>query len=136
MILAWIVAELLVFAAVVHLVGLGGAILLGLLTTVLGVVTLRRVGLDAARSLRVAMAGRQPSDGALLDGMLTALGALLLIWPGFIANFVGCALAASSIRTWTARRFGGSLPADARLRSRTRPDVIDLAPEDWRPVDR
>ena len=136
-ILAWIVAEILVFVAVAHLIGLGGAILLGLLTTVLGVLTLRRVGLDAARSLRATVDGRQPKDGALLDGMLTALGALLLIWPGFIANFVGCALAAPSVRGWAARRFGGAMPtAGPRVRTRVSADVIDLAPEDWRPVDR
>ncbi len=137
--LAWLIAEIAAFALVVHLLGLGGAILLGLATTVLGIVMLRRVGLDAARGLRRTLDGVEPPTGALLDGMLSALGAILLIIPGFVANLAGCALAAPSIRRWAAARFDGrSVPPMAGPRvSRRRPeDVIDLAPEDWRIVDR
>ena len=139
-VLGWLVAEVLAFAFVVHLLGLGGAILLGLATTVLGIVTLRRVGLDAARNLRRAVAGAEPANGALLDGMLRALGGLLLIVPGFIANFAGFALASPSVRRWATRLFdgnGGPVPPAVSRRSRAAPtDVIDLAPEDWRIVDR
>lgn len=137
--LGWLVAEVLAFAFVVHALGLGGAILLGLATTVLGIVTLRRIGLDAARNLRRAMAGAEPANGALLDGMLRALGGLLLIVPGFIANFAGFALASPSVRHWAARMFDGggpSAPPTVTRRARVADDVIDLAPEDWRIVDR
>ena len=138
MLLTWVVAEVLVLMAVVHLVGFGGAVLLGLLTTVVGVIRLRRVGLDAARGLRsAATSGLPAQDGRMADGMLSALGAILLIVPGFIANFLGLALAAPSVRGWTSRRFGGLPPVERTRVRRSGPgDIIDLSPEDWKPSDR
>ena len=135
--LGWIAAEIAAFALVVHVAGLGGAILLGLLTTAIGIAMLRRVGSEAALSLRRAATGREPPGGALLDGMLTALGAVLLIVPGFVANFAGFALAAPSVRAWTMRKFGSapSAPGGPRVTRRTPANVIDLSPEDWRTVD-
>ncbi len=137
--LAWVLAELLALLLVVHLVGWGGAVLIGLATTVLGIVTLRRVGLDATRNLRRAMAGAEPPSGALLDGMLRALGGLLLVVPGFLANFAGLALAAPSVRGWAVRRFDGAAALTPAVVRRGKPvptDVIDLSPDDWRIVDR
>jgi UPF0716 protein FxsA len=134
----WVAAEVVAFAAVVHLLGLGGTLLLIFLTTVLGVAMLRRIGTDASRNLRRAMTGREPPNGALLDGMLNALGAMLLILPGFVSNAVGCALAAPSVRGWAMRLFGGrsiTPAAGPRGRQSASPDVIDLGPDDWKSVD-
>lgn len=131
---AWIAAEIVVFAILVHNLGFGGTILLDLLTSVIGVVMLKRIGSDAARSLRRAMAGGEPPEGALLDGMLGALGAVLLILPGFVANLAGLALAAPSVRRWTTRTFGGAAPG-SQARRPARADVIDLSPDDWKQVE-
>lgn len=133
-VLAWLAAELVAFALLVRAIGLGGTILLGLATTVLGVVLLRRVGLDTVRALRRAAEGGRTPGGALPDGLLAGAGALLLIVPGFLANAAGLALSAPSVRGHLLTRFGG---AGAGLPRRpARADVIDLAPGDWTPVDR
>ncbi|WP_131195327.1 FxsA family protein [Lichenihabitans psoromatis] len=133
--LGWAVAEVVAFAFVVHLIGLGGAILLGLATTVVGIVMLRRIGADASRSLRRSMMGGEAPSGALLDGMLSAFGAVLLILPGFVSNLVGFALAAPSVRLSVAQRFGGAIEAGPQRRpSRAAPNVIDLGPDDWKTV--
>lgn len=136
-VLAWIAAELVVFGMVVHLLGFWGAVLLGLSTTVLGIAMLRRLGAEALRNLQRAVAGGR--DGALLDGMLAAVGAVLLILPGFLSNLAGLVLGSPSVRRTVARRFDGrrSEPMQPpRVRRPAPADVIDLAPEDWRIVDR
>ena len=135
MALAWLVAEVVVFMALVHSIGLGATLLLGLGTTVLGFVTLRRVGLDTLRTLRQSIAaGGAPQSVGLLDGLLSGLGAILLVIPGFVANAVGLALMAPSARGALIQRFGED---GSRLaRKPARPGVIDLEPSDWTPIDR
>ena len=134
-VLAWLSGEVLAFALLVHVIGLGGTILLGLATTVLGFVLIRRLGLETVRGLRRAArsGGGLPGD-ALPDSLLAGLGALLLIVPGFLANAAGLALSAPSVRAHVLQRFGGAGP---RVPGRpARVDVIDLAPGDWTPLDR
>ena len=129
----WLAAELVAFMLLARTIGLGGTILLGLATTVIGIVLLRRTGLDAMRGLRRAAQTGSAPDGALPDGLLAAFGGLLLVLPGFIANTVGLALSAPSVRRGLVHRYGGAAPLPRRP---ARPDVIDLSPSDWRPVDR
>ena len=128
----WIVAEIVAFWIVVHFAGFAGAILLGLLTTIAGFAILRRLGAGAAKALKQAMEGDALSNGNMLDGLLTALGAALLILPGFLSDLAGFALAAPSLRQWVSRRFGGTATA-GRPKS---PGTIDLAPDDWSRIDR
>lgn len=134
-VLAWLVAEFAVFALLVRAIGLGGTVLLGLATTVLGIVLLRRVGLETVRGLRRAAEGSRPPGGVLPDGLLAGAGALLLIIPGFLANAAGLALSAPSLRGQLLSRFGGGTGTGLPRRP-ARVDVIDLAPGDWTPVDR
>ena len=128
----WIFAEFAAFWVVVHFAGLAGAILLGILTTLAGFGILRRLGAGAAKTLKQAMQGDALSNGNMLDGLLTALGAVLLILPGFLSDLIGFALAAPSLRQWISRRFGGT-GAGQRPKS---PDVIDLSPGDWSQIER
>ena len=134
----WLVAEVLAFCLAVKLLGVGGTLLLGLITTLLGAAMLRRLGLDAARQLGRAMTAGGASNDAFVDGALTALGALLLILPGFVSDAVGLALATPSVRQAVVARLLAptSQPGARPVGRRASPDVIDLAPEDWRVVDR
>jgi UPF0716 protein FxsA len=126
-ILAWLFAELAVFLLVVQAIGLVGAICLGVLTSVIGAAMIRQVSADALAALRQAFHGREASEGGLLDGSLTALGGMLLLLPGFVSDGLGIALAAPSFRQWLIHRFSG--------RRRRRPEVIDLSPQEWKPVE-
>src|SRR3984893_9285012 len=132
----WLGAELAAFAAVVHFIGIAGAILACILTTFAGLSTLRRVGLSAILRLRQAVARRAGDQSglsreAILDGTLAGLGALLMILPGFVSDVVGLALAAPSIRFWVTERLklgnfgrlGDGRPAAPR--------AIELAPGEW-----
>ena len=135
MFLAWVVGEILAFAAVVHAFGLGGTIMLALVSSVVGASMLRRLGTGAARNLGRAVAGGEAPGGALLDGMLNALGAVLLIVPGFLTSLIGCVLASPSAREWAIRRLDGRPDPAMPRPSRRANDVIDLSPDDWRPVN-
>lgn len=128
MALVLLVAEIAAFVLLVDWIGLAATILIGLATTVTGALMLRRIGLGAAAGLRRALDGEEPREGALLEGTLAALGAMLLILPGFLTDLVGLALAAPSLRGALARRFSGR-------RATGRPRVVDLSPGDWRGVD-
>ena len=127
----WLCAECVVLVSVVSVAGWTGALLIGLLTSLAGAALMKRLGLNAAQALRHIARGGQPTDGALLDGMLAAFGAMLLVLPGFLSDLVGLALAAPSARQFIARRFG----APQTLRSRAAPGVIDLTPADWRIIE-
>ena len=139
----WLAAELAAFAAVAHMIGFAGAILACTLTSLVGFTSLRRIGLATAFRLRqtLALAKKETwakkegergglSREALVDGSLAGLGALLLILPGFVSDFVGLALAAPSFRLWAAKKL--SLGRFARLEiRRTQPALIDLTPDEW-----
>lgn len=122
----WFVLEVVAFWAVVEAIGVAGAIAVGLLTSLAGVALFRMIGRQAVEGLRASAEGAQPREGALLDGTLAAIGATLLVLPGFASDFVGLALAAPSVRGWIARRFA---PSFVR---RAPPGVVDLDPSDWR----
>ncbi len=134
-VLCWLAAELVVFVLLVRTIGFGGTVLLGLATTLIGILTMRRLGTATLTSLRGALDGRQPPPDTVLDGMLGGLGALLLIIPGFLANLVGLALAAPSVRRKAMTLFVAGQGTLDQRRRKASPDVIDLGPADWRAVD-
>jgi UPF0716 protein FxsA len=130
----WLGCELLAFVLVLGKIGWTGAVLVGVASTVLGLAMLRRVGASAIRSLRRSVQGAQPTPGGMLDGSLAALGAVLLILPGFLSDLVGLALAAPSVRQWLAHRFGAvARPGRPAVRPPT--GTIDLGPGDWRAIE-
>ncbi len=133
-IFVWLALELAAFIAVVQTIGLGGALLLGMATSLAGLVLLRQTGDGALARLRSALLGAPKRPGDLLDGLIRALSAFLLILPGFVSDLAGLALAAPSIRQFLARRFGGPGRAAAGPR-RGNPEVVDLAPGEWVSID-
>lgn len=128
---SWLVSEVAALFLVVEAIGWTGALGLALLTSLLGLVILRRLGIGAARSLKQAIEGAPFSNGRIFDGILTALGAVFLVMPGFVSDLVGFALAAPSVRLWIARRFQTASPTWPRGNRA----VLDLSAEDWRAID-
>lgn len=134
-ILVWLVAEILAFSFVVSKLGMAGALLLGLGTTVLGFAALKRLSADAMASLRKRMDNSGVQQSNFLDGTLTALGAVFLILPGFITDIAGLALLSPSLRGWLTHLFGGTVATPQTRRRPASPDVIDLDESDWRQLD-
>lgn len=129
-----LLAEILVFAAVVQRIGFGPTVLLSVCISVLGIVMLRRSGSAAIASLRSMKDAPLTRETALVDGMLGGIGAALLIVPGFLSDLVGLFLLAPSGRQWLVRRLG--VKADVGPRPRRPADgTIDLNAGDWTRLD-
>ena len=141
----WCLGEILVFAVFVHFFGWMWTVLVGLLTSLIGFVLLRRTGAAALIKLRASFKGRRAGARAgggreLVDGALRVLGALALLLPGFLSDLVGIALLVRPVRARIAAAIGGGrwlVWAGVRRGGRPRgpapgPDEIDLEPGEWR----
>jgi UPF0716 protein FxsA len=94
-----VVVEIAVFIVVVHWLGAALAVLLVLVTSLLGAWLLRREGGRAWRQLREGALSGQPAVGDLNPGLLGRLtGGLLLAIPGFVTDVVGLALLVPAVR--------------------------------------
>jgi UPF0716 protein FxsA len=137
--LLWFAAEIAAFGLVAGAVGFGGALLLCLLTSLVGVAMLRRLGLSTAWRLRRAMAAGAPQEtgvarDALFDGGLVAIGSILLILPGFVSDFCGLALAAPSVRAWLGGKFDNGRTGRGAA-GRSGPTLVELDPQEWSRTD-
>ncbi len=126
---AWLLVEVIAFLLVVQFLGIVAAVALGVGTTLLGLLDIGRLltYLRARASRPSEKKARQPASN-MVDGGLQALGAVLLILPGFASDLVGLALKAPSIRADLAQRLRGG-------DSRKGPRTIDLAPNEWKSLD-
>jgi UPF0716 protein FxsA len=136
--MVWFAAELCTFALVVSLLGVGGALLLGLLTSFMGFSVLRRLGQDAATNLRQVLGtrGLALKPESMVDGTISAIAGVLLILPGFLSDLVGLALSAPAIRLWLASRMkwrGSSWTPQSSPRPHHQ--VIELNDQEWRRLD-
>jgi len=136
----WVVAEALVFLALVKLVGVGGTFLIGLATSALGFMLLKRTGVAAMVKLRSSFQGRiSRSSGDVVDSALATLGALALLLPGFLSDLLGLVLLVPPLRRritgWLTAGGVSALRRGSGTRGRRGPRVVDLEPEEWRPTD-
>ena len=134
----WCILEVVVFSVVVRWIGAVDAILLGLMSSLLGFSMLRRAGASAIAKLRSRMETRQPAIGShFLDETLVTLGAVALLLPGFLSDLVGLAFAVPALRerivAWMGRR-GRGAPQSGR-QPRHGPATIDLSPDEWNKTD-
>lgn len=135
----WFALEALLFVLIVKLVGVGGAIVLGLLSSLLGLSTLRRAGASAMAKMRQAVSGRGRGV-AMQDETLATFGAFALLLPGFLSDIVGLVLIVPSLRVlvWRGMLAGGFVSvarSSARPAAPHGPTTIDLDPQDWRHVE-
>ena len=125
-------AETVVFILVVVLFGWIWAILLFMGTTFAGLNVLWRTG----RSDLNRFVGSVKHDGVRAihlnsPGLGPMLGGFLLVFPGFITDFVGILLFIPQFRRWTGAAIGRKLK---QRRARQGPSQIELEPREWRQV--
>ena len=126
-------AEITVFVLVALKIGFLAALALTILTSLAGMSIIRNAGTGAMQRVRTALGDRVVTrmelDG---PGFLTVLAGVLLVIPGFITDVLGALLLLPVTRRFihaTLRRavFRGE-------RAASEPEVIDLAPDEWRQV--
>lgn len=87
--LVWAIVELAALFALASTIGLGRTLLVLLVTFVLGVVL---AGSQAKRQLLRLRSGSATARGAVTDGALVALAAVLVVIPGLITSVLGLLL--------------------------------------------
>ena len=124
-------AEIAAFVLVAALIGVTGALLLMLTTTLAGILVLRQAGRGRIARFRVAVAEAEMTGfEANGIGVLTVLAGLLLVLPGFLTDLVGIALLIGPVRRWCGRMVRTWIGR----RNRGDRSVVDLAPGEWKQV--
>ena len=120
-------AEIAVFLLVAHWLGLHGAVFLLLATSLIGAGVLWYVGrIVISRFLHLAAQRDSAAVRVGTGGLLTVLGGILLVLPGFITDTIGLILVIPSARRWIARYF------TAPDQRGPEPQQIDLDTSEWR----
>ena len=82
-------AELYVIIKVADWLGVGNAIGILVIISLLGIILLRFQGFNFGRRvMKSIFAGKLPTDTAI-NGLLSFIGCILLIFPGFITDIIG-----------------------------------------------
>jgi UPF0716 protein FxsA len=108
------IAELVVFALVADMIGLGTTILLLIGISVLGAVLLAHQGVGTWRRLRETIRRRESPTDDLVDAGLIMVAALLLLTPGFFTDALAFLVVIPPTRRFlraTLRRIVGVIAA-------------------------
>ncbi len=137
------IVELYVIIQVGELIGLWPTLALLLADALLGALLLRHQGRGAWRRFNQALAERRFPGREVADGLMIAVGATLLLTPGFVTDIFGFllllppsrAIVRRLLRSYAAHRFvvvgvGGSRGAPPRQGSPGRPYDFDGTAEE------
>ncbi|RZT89163.1 UPF0716 protein FxsA [Pseudonocardia sediminis] len=103
-VLLYLVIETVALIALGSWIGLGPTLLVLLAGSVLGLLLARREGLRAAQSLATAVQRGRLAHAEATDGLLVALGGVLLFIPGLVTDLLGLALVFPPTRALARRR--------------------------------
>jgi UPF0716 family protein affecting phage T7 exclusion len=126
--LAWPAAEIVVFFLVAAAVGFFKALILIVLMSMAGLLVLRHFSSGAQR---IETPGGFVTASAWRGGMGPGLGGIFLLIPGFLTSALGIVILFPLSRRWLLARFQHLFADRPRPAA---PDVIDLAPDEWRPL--
>lgn len=123
----WLIAEFLIWRWAVDVFGWLIPLAVTLFCSFCGLRLIRGAGSKAMAAMRTSD-GISLSGFDLFGGGLKMLGAILLLVPGLLSDFVGALLLAPAIRQLIAKRVGGTTtPA--------KDGVVDLEPGEWQRRD-
>jgi UPF0716 protein FxsA len=96
--LLWLIIELVVFFLVAEWIGILMAVLLVVLSMIIGAGVVRSQGSEAfQRAQQKAMTGQAPQK-EMMQGMAIVLGGFALMIPGFVTSIIGILLVIPGIR--------------------------------------
>jgi UPF0716 protein FxsA len=91
-VLVFFLLELVVMIWIGTLIGAWTVVLLILLAAGIGFLLIQKFGYQTFRTAQQQWSSGQPPGHTILKGLLSSLGAILLIFPGFISDVVGILL--------------------------------------------
>jgi UPF0716 protein FxsA len=130
-ILAWPAAEIVAFFCVAAALGFANALVLVVLMSVAGFLLLRHFG--GARRSETSDGGFVTASAWSGPGLAPGLGGILLLIPGFLTSVLAVVVLFPMSRRWLLAGIG-RLFAPGPQRRPANPGVIDLAPDEWRPL--
>ena len=127
------IVELYIIIQVGQLIGLVPTLLLLVADAVLGALLLRHQGRGAWQRFNLALQERRFPGREVADGLMIAIGATLLLTPGFITDIFGLillipptrAMIRRLMRVYVGRRFLVVGLSDRAMRSRDEPRTYD-----------
>ncbi|MGH3433685.1 MAG: FxsA family protein [Thermocrispum sp.] len=122
--LLYLVVEVVAIWAVASLVGALATIALLVAGALVGSWLARREGGKAMRAMMAAARAGQSGHQEVTDGMLVALGGLLIFLPGFVTDIVGLLVMVPPTRTILRKAWLRRLERSVRMRGR-RVVVVD-----------
>ena len=115
--LLYLIVEVAAIWAVASLVGALWTIVLLLAGALIGSWLARREGGKAIRALMTAARAGRSGHQEVTDGMLVALGGLLIFLPGFVTDIIGLLVMVPPTRTLLRRAWLRRLERTVRVRS-------------------
>src|SRR5690348_14558599 len=138
-VLLYLVVEIVAVVALASWIGIGATVLVLLAGSVLGLLLARREGLRAVQALAEAARERRVAHVELTDGLLVAVGGLLLVVPGLVTDVAGLLLLLPPTRALVRRRMvrAAELRAPALRTARIHSDrtVVDGTVVDGEVID-
>lgn len=90
--IAFVFVEIAGFIIVGNGLGMMPTLLLIVLTSVMGLLVVKKQGTKALQEIQQSIQRGQAPGVALVDGFLLFIGAVLLVFPGFLTDLVGLLL--------------------------------------------
>ncbi|SDF48497.1 FxsA family protein [Pseudonocardia oroxyli] len=103
-VLLYLVVEIVAVVALGSLIGFWPTVLVLLAGSFLGLLLARREGVRAAQAMAEAARTRRVATNEATDGMLVAVGGLLLFVPGLVTDVLGLLLLLPPTRALVRRR--------------------------------
>jgi UPF0716 protein FxsA len=103
-VLLYLVVEIVALVALASWIGVGYTLLVLLAGSVVGLWLARREGLRAVRAMAEAARDHRVAHVELTDGLLVAMGGLLLLVPGLVTDVAGLLLLLPPTRSLVRRR--------------------------------
>ncbi len=103
-VLLYLVVEIVALVALASWIGVGYTLLVLLAGSVVGLWLARREGLRAVRAMAEASRDHRVAHVELTDGLLVAMGGLLLLVPGLVTDVAGLLLLLPPTRSLVRRR--------------------------------
>lgn len=101
-ILLWFVAELVVLVLIAEMIGILPAVLLIILSSIIGSGVLRIQGFESLKTAHNKITKDKAAAQKLLETFATSLGGFLMIIPGFITTIIGILLLIPFLRNKVA----------------------------------